>query len=63
MALAAQRRWIMPIKAGDVPDGIPALVAQVLACRGLAPAEMAAFIKEEAQRWSDVIKKNNIVVD
>jgi tripartite-type tricarboxylate transporter receptor subunit TctC len=30
---------------------------------GSSPAEMAAFIKEEAQRWSDVIKKNNIVVD
>jgi tripartite-type tricarboxylate transporter receptor subunit TctC len=30
---------------------------------GNRPAEMAAFIKEEAQRWSDVIKKNNIVVD
>jgi tripartite-type tricarboxylate transporter receptor subunit TctC len=27
------------------------------------PAEMAAFIKNEAQRWGDVIKKNNIVVD
>jgi tripartite-type tricarboxylate transporter receptor subunit TctC len=27
------------------------------------PAEMAAFIKEESQRWGDVIKKNNIVVD
>jgi single-stranded-DNA-specific exonuclease len=44
MSLAAQRRWIMPKKAGDVPDGIPALVAQVLACRGLAPADMAAFL-------------------
>src|SRR2546422_8523318 len=44
MALAAQRRWIMPKKAGDVPDGIPALVAQVLACRGLAAGEMAAFL-------------------
>jgi tripartite-type tricarboxylate transporter receptor subunit TctC len=30
---------------------------------GNSPAEMAAFIKEEAQRWSDVIKRNNIVVD
>jgi tripartite-type tricarboxylate transporter receptor subunit TctC len=30
---------------------------------GNSPAEMAAFIREEAQRWSDVIKKNNIVVD
>jgi tripartite-type tricarboxylate transporter receptor subunit TctC len=27
------------------------------------PAEMAAFIKEESQRWGDVIKKNSIVVD
>jgi tripartite-type tricarboxylate transporter receptor subunit TctC len=27
------------------------------------PAEMAAFIKNEAQRWGDIIKKNNIVVD
>jgi tripartite-type tricarboxylate transporter receptor subunit TctC len=30
---------------------------------GSSPAEMAAFIKAEAQRWGDVIKKNNIVVD
>jgi tripartite-type tricarboxylate transporter receptor subunit TctC len=30
---------------------------------GNSPAETAAFIKEEAQRWSEVIKKNNIVVD
>jgi tripartite-type tricarboxylate transporter receptor subunit TctC len=30
---------------------------------GNSPAEMVAFIKGEAQRWSDVIKKNNIVVD
>jgi tripartite-type tricarboxylate transporter receptor subunit TctC len=30
---------------------------------GNSPPEMAAFIKEEAQRWGDVIKKNNIVVD
>jgi tripartite-type tricarboxylate transporter receptor subunit TctC len=30
---------------------------------GNSPAEMAAFIKAEGQRWSEVIKKNNIVVD
>ena len=30
---------------------------------GTSPAEMAAFIKAEGQRWSEVIKKNNIVVD
>jgi len=30
---------------------------------GNSPAEMAAFIQAEAQRWGEVIKKNNIVVD
>ena len=30
---------------------------------GNSPAETAAFIRAEAQRWSEVIKKNNIVVD
>src|SRR2546422_5043042 len=44
MSLVAQRRWIMPTKPGNVPDGIPALVAQVLACRGFAAAEMAGFL-------------------
>ena len=28
-----------------------------------SPTETAAFIKAEAQRWGEVIKKNNIVVD
>ena len=44
MALAPQRLWIMPTKATDAPDGIAALVAQVLACRGIAVSEMAAFL-------------------
>src|SRR2546426_2174370 len=44
MALAAQRRWIMPKKAGDVRVGRPAFVAEVLACGGLAAGEMAAFL-------------------
>ena len=30
---------------------------------GNSPAEMAAFVAEEARRWSEIIKKNNIVVD
>jgi tripartite-type tricarboxylate transporter receptor subunit TctC len=30
---------------------------------GNTPAETEAFIKSEAQRWGEVIKKNNIVVD
>ena len=28
-----------------------------------SPADTAAFIKSEAQRWGEVIRKNNIVVD
>lgn len=30
---------------------------------GNSPAELAAFIKEEVQRWGKVIRDNNIVVD
>jgi tripartite-type tricarboxylate transporter receptor subunit TctC len=30
---------------------------------GGSPAAMAAFIKEESQRWGDVIRKNNIVLE
>jgi tripartite-type tricarboxylate transporter receptor subunit TctC len=30
---------------------------------GGTPAETAAFIKDEARIWGEVIKKNNIVVD
>lgn len=30
---------------------------------GNSPAEMTAFIREEAQRWGEVIRKNSIVVD
>jgi single-stranded-DNA-specific exonuclease len=44
MDLVARRRWIMPSQGGDVPDGIPVLVARVLACRGLAARDMAAFL-------------------
>ena len=44
MALVPQRLWIMPTKATDAPDGIAALVAQILACRGIAVSEMAAFL-------------------
>jgi len=49
MSLVAQRRWIMPTKPGNVPDGIPALVAQVLACRGFADTEMASFLAARPQ--------------
>ena len=30
---------------------------------GGTPAQMAAFVKEESQRWGDVIRKNNIALE
>jgi tripartite-type tricarboxylate transporter receptor subunit TctC len=48
------------IKAADVQAKFRAASVEPI---GNSPAEMAAFIKAEAQRWGDVIKKNNIVVD
>jgi tripartite-type tricarboxylate transporter receptor subunit TctC len=48
------------IKAPDVQAKFHAASVEPI---GNSPAEMAAFIKAEAQRWSDVIKQNNIVVD
>ncbi|HEX9270136.1 MAG TPA: single-stranded-DNA-specific exonuclease RecJ [Candidatus Limnocylindria bacterium] len=45
MTLVPQRRWIVPQDAsGDVPDGIPSLVARILRARGFADADMAAFL-------------------
>ena len=49
MSLAALRQWILP-KAVELvaPDGIPPLVARILAARGIALAEMADFIAARA---------------
>jgi single-stranded-DNA-specific exonuclease len=48
MTLIPQRRWIIPRSLGasseDAPDGIPSLVAQILRTRGLADADMPAFL-------------------
>jgi hypothetical protein len=30
---------------------------------GGTPAAMATFVKEESQRWGDVIRKSNIVLE
>lgn len=46
MALAPQRRWILPtVVRGELPDGIPSLVARILATRGIAAADMPAFLE------------------
>lgn len=49
MTFAAQRRWLLPDRrAVDAPDGIPPLVARILAARGLATGEMADFLAARA---------------
>src|SRR5437762_1859139 len=49
MSLTALRRWILP-NALDLhaPDGIPPLVARVLAARGIETGDMADFIAARA---------------
>src|SRR5256885_8430389 len=60
MALVPQRRWIMPMNPGNVRDGIPALVAQVLGCRGISASDRAAFLaarpSEEGPPMLDLAK-------
>jgi tripartite-type tricarboxylate transporter receptor subunit TctC len=46
-----------------MPDVQEKLRATSVDAIGNSPAEMAAFIKDEAQRWGAIIRKNNIVVD
>ena len=64
MALALRDRiakdFIEVIKMPDVQAKYRALSVEP---GGGTPAETAAFIKQEAARWGDVIKKNNIVIE
>ncbi|HEY3127603.1 MAG TPA: single-stranded-DNA-specific exonuclease RecJ, partial [Candidatus Limnocylindria bacterium] len=49
MSLIALRRWILPNVVDLVaPDGIPPLVARVMAARGIETSEMADFIAARA---------------
>lgn len=49
MSLTALRRWILPNAVSLVaPDGIPPLVARILAARGVELADMANFIAARA---------------
>jgi tripartite-type tricarboxylate transporter receptor subunit TctC len=54
------RDFIEVLKMPDVQAKYRALSVEP---GGHTPAETAAFIKEEARIWGDVIRKNNIVVD
>jgi tripartite-type tricarboxylate transporter receptor subunit TctC len=60
LASEIARAAIEVIKMPDVQARFRAVSVEPI---GNSPAEMAAFITQEAQRWSDIIKKNNIVVD
>jgi tripartite-type tricarboxylate transporter receptor subunit TctC len=51
---------IETIKRDDVAARIHAIDVEPI---GSTPQEAAAFIAEEARRWGDVIRKNNIAVD
>jgi tripartite-type tricarboxylate transporter receptor subunit TctC len=51
------------IAALNLPDVLAKVRAISVTLGGQTPAETAAFIKHEAQRWGEVIRKNNIVVD
>src|SRR5213596_1426178 len=49
MSLTALRRWILPNIADLIaPDGIPPLVASVMAARGIETSDMADFIAARA---------------
>jgi single-stranded-DNA-specific exonuclease len=49
MSLTAMRRWILPNTADLVaPDGIPPLVARILAARGIPVSAMSDFIAARA---------------
>jgi tripartite-type tricarboxylate transporter receptor subunit TctC len=51
---------IAVIRMADVQEKFRAANVEPV---GNSPAETAAFIAQEAQRWGEVIRKNNIVVD
>jgi len=51
------------IEALKMPDVQQKMRAINIATMALTPAESAAFIKDEVQRWGEVIRKNNIVAE
>jgi tripartite-type tricarboxylate transporter receptor subunit TctC len=60
LAAEIARAAVETIKTPDVQAKFRAASVEPV---GSSPGEMAAFIAEETRRWSDIIKKNNIVVD
>jgi tripartite-type tricarboxylate transporter receptor subunit TctC len=60
LASEIARAAVETIKMPDVQAKFRAASVEPV---GSSPAEMAAFVTAESRRWSDIIKKNNIVVD
>jgi tripartite-type tricarboxylate transporter receptor subunit TctC len=60
LAAEIARAAVETIKTPDVQAKFRAASVEPV---GSSPGETAAFIVEETRRWSDIIKKNNIVVD
>ena len=54
------KQAIAVIRMPDVQEKFRAASVEPV---GNSPAETSAFIAQEAQRWGEVIRKNNIVVD
>jgi tripartite-type tricarboxylate transporter receptor subunit TctC len=48
------------LKMDDVQSKFRAVGVEPI---GGTPAAMATFVTEESQRWGDVIRKNNIVLE
>jgi len=54
------RATVEVLKLPDVQQRLRALSVEPIP---MTPAEMAAFVKDEARRWGEVIKKTGVVVD
>ena len=51
------------VEALKLPDVLAKFRALSVEPLPMTPAEMAAFVKDEARRWGDVIKQTGVVVD
>lgn len=64
MALAPQRRWVLPVvRPGDLPQGIPGLVARIMGARGIAPADMQAFLDARPSASGPPMLDQGLAVD
>ena len=60
LANEISKATVEALKLPDVQAKFRALSVEPLP---MTPAEMAAFVKDEARRWGDVIKQTGVVVE